>query len=451
MLVGFITGFIFNKADRLARQARARDFISAFSGRYNINKLLLDLKEKMDKGESFTIISLKLTNVEGIEKYVDYKVVGRIIKELISHLECACDDEAIYTSGNDEIVLIDCQNCGYLKKIKLAIEKYSQSVHVENFNFRVSMKAGVYNYRGGNETPIEVFTKARIAYEQGQEKESGIYYYKDELEEHRRQLYELSGALLESVKKDELYLVYQPKINLSDNTISGAEVLIRWNIAGKNEVGPDVFIKIAEDIGFIQEISKFAIKNATSHITEWKNKGLNLSLAVNLTSKELIDDEFNEWARQLLKENNFDISLIEIEITERVVCDRGEELVNLLKRLREKGYKISIDDFGTGFNTLMSITQIPFDIVKIDKYFTHSIERKEIRELIKSVIGYAHKMGKTVVAEGVETKEQARILKAIGCDCAQGYYFSKPLLPHEFEKFYFEYNFEFNNSKSGVV
>lgn len=438
-IVGSITGALFQKIEKLNTEVHRRDLISPLTGIYNINKLLGDLKKKIDKGDKFKIISIKLTNLEGVGKYVEHKFAETIIKELITELERGYGRDALYSFGDDEIILIDRTGRGNLKTIENVLEKYSTAVQIENITFRVSLKVGVYEYEGGSETPVQVFNKARIAYEQGEEFESGIYYYLSELEDRRREFFEISGSLLESISRDELYLVYQPKIDLSDNTISDVEALIRWDRGDRKPVAPDVFVKIAEDIGFINELSKFVLRNATDQMVKWKKMGIEIGCSINITARELLDDDFNEWAKREIAGKKIDRSTIEIEITERVVSSGNKKILDILHAMRGNGYKVSIDDFGTGYNSLMTIGEIPFDFLKIDKYFIDRIGRREIRELVKNIINYAHGLNKEIVAEGVETEDELHVLRELECDRVQGYYYSKPLLPEEFETFYFEF------------
>jgi len=438
-IVGSITGALFQKIEKLNNEVHRRGLISPLTGIYNINKLLGDLKKKIDKGDKFKIISIKLTNLVGVGKYVEHKFAETVIKELITELERGYGRDALYSFGEDEIIVIDRTGRGNLKTIENVLEKYSTAVQIENISFRVSLKVGVYEYQGCSETPVQVFNKARIAYEQGEEFESGIYYYLSQLEDRKREFFEISGSLLESISRDELYLVYQPKIDLSDNTISDVEALIRWDRGDRKPVAPDVFVKIAEDIGFIKELSKFVLRNATDQMVKWKKMGIEIGCSINITARELLDDDFNEWAKREIAGKKIDRSTIEIEITERVVSSGNKKILDILHAMRGNGYKVSIDDFGTGYNSLMTIGEIPFDFLKIDKYFIDRITRREIRELVKNIINYAHGLNKEIVAEGVETEDELHVLRELECDRVQGYYYSKPLLPEEFETFYFEF------------
>lgn len=438
-IIGGVTGNLFTRVDKLNDEVRKRDLINPITGLSNTNKMLLDLKARIDNKENFTVMSIKLTNIEGIEKYVNHTIVNIIIKKLIDDLKHGCERDSLYSSSNSEIILLACPDCEYLEKALRTIDMYSSAVKVEDYSVRVSLKAGIYFHQHGLENPIEIYNKARIAYEQGGEHESGVYYYNDELENQRKETFEIAGSLHDALINREFYLVYQPKIDILNNTIAGVEILLRWDRGNRTPVGPSKFIKIAEEIGLVKEISKYVIENVTDQIIEWNIKEIKTNYAINITAKELLDPDFIEWTKKVIDEKDLDRSLFEIEITERVISEEGPKLLEILKLLHEKGYRVSIDDFGTGYNSLMSAGEIPFDMLKIDKYFIDRIDRIEIRELVRCIVNYAHGLNKVVLAEGVETKEQLKYLVEMGCDRVQGYYFCKPLLPKEFERYYLEF------------
>lgn len=234
--------------------------------------------------------------------------------------------------------------------------------------------------------------------------------------------------------------MYQPKIDIVNNKISGVEALVRWKRNGDNFIGPDKFIPIAEEIGFIKVISKFVLDNATTQIEMWKSKNIDIKCAINLSAKELLDNKFINSVKETITSKDISTSDIEIEITERAITYNDKDLIETMYYFKERGCQISIDDFGTGYNSLMSLGEIPYDILKIDKYFIDRLDRIEIRELVRHFIDYSHTFGKIVIAEGVETEDQLNILKEMNCDKVQGYYFSKPLLPEDFEEFYIKFN-----------
>jgi len=232
--------------------------------------------------------------------------------------------------------------------------------------------------------------------------------------------------------------MYQPKIDIVNHRISGVEALVRWKRNGVN-IEPNTFIPIAEEIGYINKISEFVFDKVTTQIEIWKNKGINIECSINASVYELLDDGYMSWANGIITGKNIDQKDIEIEITERVIAYNNKRLLDKMNYLKEKGFQISIDDFGTGYNSLMTVGEIPFDKLKIDKYFISRINRIEIAELIKHIINYAHALGKIVVAEGVESEEQLYTLKKLNCDQIQGFFYSRPLLPEDFEIFYKKY------------
>lgn len=436
-LVGIVTGYIFMKVNKLNERAKEYDFINLLTGMYNVNKLIRNLEEKINNGERFVIISIKLTNIEEVSKYIEPEFANDITKKLSTELLIKYGKDAVYTSGYDEINLVIYPNTGYLEECKQILKQYSNAFKLNQFPIRVSMKIGIYEYDGTDETPINVYNKARIAYEQDTKQENEIYFYNKEFEINRKKNLEILGSLLESINNNELYLTYQPKINIANDTICGVEVLTRWDRGEKSPVGPDVFIKLAEDIGFINQISKFVFDKSLYQIDNWRSRGMSLTFAINCTANELLDNNLIEWERKINENDKLNLSMFIIEITERIISVKNDKIKDKIEDLREKGIRISIDDFGTGFNSLIRVMEFPHDEIKISKYFIDNITNIEIRTMIKAIIDLAHKFKKTVVAEGVETQKQLNILRDLKCDIAQGYYFSEPLTADEFEKYYF--------------
>ncbi|MDD4773467.1 MAG: EAL domain-containing protein [Eubacteriales bacterium] len=430
---GLIYGYFFALAIRLDQDLRSKDFISAITGYYNTTRLLMDLENRMGGGE-FSLISVNMINIEEIEQYSDYRFAVGIIRDIIAEL--GCKRRTVYTGGINEIFLIDKRGGGLDGRLRAVVKKYSNTVRKDRITFRLILKAGIYEYVGGDVNPMALVVRARVAQEQGEAFKSGIYYYKPELEERKRDRYEISVSLPGAIKKGELYLVYQPQIRLSDNHIIGVEALIRWRRGAKKPFGPVEFIKIAEDIGFINEISLFVMGEASDRLSGWHKKGIVISCSVNFASGELLDEDFIARVIGFMAHKQHIQPYLGIELTERVVSPGNVKLMGLLKELQGMGYKLYIDDFGTGFNSLLTVGEISFDVLKIDKYFIDRLDRPEISQLVKSIIDYTHYLGRTVVAEGVETSEQARILKKLGCDAAQGFFFCKPLEPEELELFY---------------
>lgn len=435
-IIGYVTGVLFEMVYKLNERLKDKEFISDLTGLFNSKKLFKVLKCLIDRDETFSIVSVKLTNIDGIGKYVKYELVHKLVKELIEDIKLEFKDISMYSSSYDEIILIFPEDCAYIESFKSLVEKYSKAVNIDGFHVDLPMKIGIYLHKGGPDTPIDVYNKARIASEQGEIRESGIYYYDIDVENSRKEMFEIAGSLHDAIVNEEFYLVYQPKINIIDNTITGVEVLLRWDRGERKPIGPNIFIDIAEKTGFIKEISKYVIENTIKQMEKWEKEGIDITYSINITGQELINHELIDWITNIINLNNIDRSKIELEITERVLSKENEIINKRLNYLKEIGYKIAIDDFGTGYNSMMMIGTLSYDILKIDKFFLDRIGNFENRMLIKNIIEYTHALKKIVVAEGVETEEQIKYLREYGCDEVQGYYFSKPLLPDDFVKFY---------------
>lgn len=450
-LIGFITGYMIDRINKLNSERQERNLKSPFYNLPNVQKLIHDMEERIQSNQKFKLISIKLTNLNDVEKYISnifiYDIVDNLVKELNHH----CDRGAVYSYEKDELIVLVCDKCvhNYEEKIKHVLEHYvANPIDMNGIKFRVSLKVGVYVYTGEDNSPIDIYNKARIAYEQGEVKESGVYYYDVNLENKRREIHDITGAMLESIDKNELFVMYQPKIDIIHNKIAGVEALVRWKRNGKDLIGPNVFIPIAEEIGFISKISKFVFDSVTSQMNIWKSKGIHIKCAVNTSVKEMIDDDYTSWVKEIITTRNVNREDFELELTERAIAYNDKRIIEKVRYFKSLGYQISIDDFGTGYNSLKGIDQMPFDKLKIDKYFMDRIYRAEIKELVKHIIEFAHSFGIIVIAEGVETEEQLNVLKELNCDEVQGFYFSKPLLPEDFERYYTEFN---RRAENGIL
>lgn len=442
-LIGFITGYMIDRINKLNAERQQRNLKSPFYDLPNLQQLLHDIEDRIKLKENFKLISIKLTNLQEIEKYVDNKLVFDIVNNLASKLMHCCERKAIYSYEKDELILLACENCpgGYEEKVKRVLDNYfAFPMSLNGYKIRVALKVGIYVYKGEDTSPIGIYNKARIAYEQGEAKESGVYYYDANLENKRREIQNITAEMLESIHRNELYVVYQPKIDIIHNKITGVEALVRWKRNGNDIIKPDTFIPIAEEIGFINKISKFVFDTITTQMKMWKSQGMDIKCSINTSVHDLMNDNYISWTKDIITSKNVDESDIEIEITERAIAYDDKRIIDKMFFLKEHGLQISIDDFGTGYNSLKSIGEIPFDKIKIDKYFINQINNYEMEQMLKHVIEYAHALGKIVIAEGVETEEQLNILKRLRCDEVQGFYYSKPLLPEELEVFFQNFN-----------
>jgi diguanylate cyclase (GGDEF)-like protein len=238
----------------------------------------------------------------------------------------------------------------------------------------------------------------------------------------------LVGELRRAIDANELTVYYQPKADLRTGEVRGAEALVRWEHPDRGLLGPDEFIPLAQHTGLIRPLTLSVIDTAMKQIRAWQNQGLNLSVAINLATRNLLDAGLPEDVQELLDKWQLEAASVEFEITESTIMADPFRALAVLKRLHEMGTKLSIDDFGTGYSSLAYLKRLPVDAVKIDKSFVMNMDTDENdAAIVRSTIDLARNLGLAIVAEGVETEAIWQTLASLGCDTAQGHYLSHPL------------------------
>lgn len=421
---------------KLKKQLKEIDATDYFVGKYYTRKLIDDLNRMIEKDKEFCLIYCKIINLEELSMYLDHDTLNKLLNKVMLFIKKNYSKHKIYSGRENEFfIILDKYYCENIKgNILKNIETYLHNMQVEEYKINIIMKVGVVNYNGEELDGKILFNRAKIALSQNKENKSSVRLYDAKFEKKMRFFHEISGLLVHGMNNNEIYVVYQPIINIKDKSIASVEVLARWDRGNEKSFSPDVFIKIAEESGLVQSITKEIIKKHINEIVKIKKNGIEIKCSINITANELTDDYFIIWLEKLIDDKNIDICNLGFEITERVFIEDLERSDHIFSKLQKKGYTISIDDFGTGYNSIKNFNEIKADIIKIDKYFIDNIENT--KHLIEYIIESTHRMGAKVVAEGVETKEQLDILKELGCDMIQGYYFSKPLSSEEFIEYY---------------
>lgn len=248
----------------------------------------------------------------------------------------------------------------------------------------------------------------------------------------------LENDLKRAIAKNELIIHYQPIFSLIDNQIIGVEALVRWQHSKMGTIAPNDFIGIAEETGYIIELDKWMLENACHQINEWKKQFPayeKLTLNVNFSAKNFLGSDLIKTVNEILEKTDFEPKYLKLEITESILIKNTEEVETKLKELREKEIEICLDDFGTGYSSLSYLNTFPLNVLKLDRSFIQNIlEEKSKRAIIQAIIIMSEQLGMKVVAEGIETEEQANLLKQINCFQGQGYWFSKPLNSQNMKK-----------------
>lgn len=238
---------------------------------------------------------------------------------------------------------------------------------------------------------------------------------------------QMMTELRQAIVADQLFLTYQPKVNLADGQITGVEALARWQHPQRGVVTPDDFIPVAERTGLIIPLTLWVLQRALIQCRQWLDLGLNISVAVNLTMWNLETQELPDQIAGLLRDTRVPPANLELEITESSIMSDPQRVIATLNSIRSLGVQFAIDDFGTGYSSFAYLTKLPVKTIKIDKSFVQKIDTNRDNALIvRSIVDLGHNLGLKIVAEGVETLSAKQTLNAYGCDEAQGYYFSRP-------------------------
>ncbi len=235
-------------------------------------------------------------------------------------------------------------------------------------------------------------------------------------------------SILHAIENRELFLVYQPKVRVSEMSVTQFEALVRWRHPTRGEIYPNEFIPVAERAGLINLLTREVARMAMQQVSAWRAAGLTVNVAVNISGKDLSDVSFADELNRLCTEYKVQSKWVTLELTETVAAANAADAIDILTRLRLMGFNLSIDDFGTGYSSLTQLHRLPFSELKIDKEFVADCATSdENRVIVKTIVDLAHNLSLSVVAEGAENKATVDHLTLLRCDYVQGYYFSKPL------------------------
>jgi len=253
--------------------------------------------------------------------------------------------------------------------------------------------------------------------------------YTPDLDTHAIEQFNLETQLRHAITENSFVLLFQPQYSIADGKIIGAEALLRWRHDELGLLSPDAFMHLAEETGLIIPIGQWVIKEAMRAMVTWQEAGLSLeSVAINVSTEQVIQGNFIDTIYGSIVETDCDPGMIELEITENTVMQNTEYVIDTLKHIKKLGIGLAIDDFGIGYSSLINLKRLPLDKIKIDQSFIQNLPNDLDDAVIATTInGMAKSLGLDVIAEGVETQQQADFLTNIGCYHAQGYHFSKPL------------------------
>jgi diguanylate cyclase (GGDEF)-like protein/PAS domain S-box-containing protein len=363
------------------------------------------------------------------------KLLQSVAKCLVG---CLRGSDIVSRQGGDEFVVLLSEE-EHLEDAAVVVRRILQAVgeahSVDQHDLHVTSCVGVSVYPDDGLDAETLIKNADTAMYQAKENGHQTYqFFKPAMNVRAVERQGIEEALGRALERNEFTLHYQPKINLRTGETTGGEALLRWTHPIRGSVSTAQFIPVAEDCGLILPIGTWVLREACRQAQAWLNAGLPLgTIAVNISAMQLRDKDFLDGVFEILKDTGLDPRFLELELTETVLMKHAESTASILKALRAKGVQIAVDDFGTGYSSLSYLRKFPIDALKIDQSFIRQITTVPDETIIvKAVIGMGRSLKLRVVAEGVETQEQLAFLQAHECDEAQGYYFSRPVPPHQF-------------------
>ena len=408
----------------------------ALTGLANRGSLLKFVEEAIAavRGGSgqFALLQIDLDGFKNINVSEGHDQGDRLLRVVGRRLQGQIQEEDLAARvGGDEfcLVLMAADLERTTEFARRCLQALNAPIYLDGISTRPRASIGITFYPGDGDTPHELMKAADMA-----------MYAAKNAGKHRYALYEagmtqkvtrqfaLETALREAVERGEFELHYQPQIELGSGRLSGVEALIRWPRTGHGLVPPDEFIPVAERVGLVDAIGVWVLETACRQAVMWHREGLtSLVMAVNISPRHFESPDFIDTVARVLLVTGIAPACLEIEVTESVTRDSLRH-ASISESLRRLGVRVAIDDFGTGYSSLAVLKKMPIDTLKLDRAFIRDmLEDSGSSMLIGTLIGMAKGLHLTTVAEGVETLEQVRVLTALGCPLAQGYYFSRPV------------------------
>ncbi len=415
------------------------DALTGLPNRHMYNEFLeRALDRSGQNNEILAVMFIDLDRFKFINDTLGHDAGDELLKQVSDRLKKSVRErDFVSRLGGDEfaVILENVDEAAIRNLSTQIITAFSPPFTIKNKGFYITPSIGISMYPLDGQEKEILNSKADAAMYLAKKRGKNNYqFYLHEQGDSLDRSFMLEQKLKHAIEHQELYLEYQPKFNLRTKTIYGVEALVRWRHPELGVISPMEFIPIAEEIGVIVPLGKWILQEAGKQHKKWFDAGIRVKMAVNVSAIQFEDPCFVETVRQVLAENNLPPKLVGLEITESVMQNIQQSTI-IMQEIKKLGLKISIDDFGTGYSSLSVLSKLPIDNVKIDKSFIHeSTTNANAASLVKTIIEMGKNLNFNLIAEGIETKEQAEFLIQNGCYFGQGFYYSRPISAAEVEK-----------------
>lgn len=393
------------------------------------------VQDQIDSTDSFALAIVEVQQVTDLRTVLNHRNVSDLMK---------CIAERIAQVADSEIARISTETFGFVIAdsseaetiVSLVRNSFMTPFEVADIVIDTSVRMGLVKFPGDGEDVATLLRHAQAALDKGRTQPKGFAWYDPDRENTQKARLSMMSELRGGLQNGEVRFAYQPKLDLASGKINAVEALIRWISPSRGFVPPDEFIPLAERTGDVRHITEWGLEAAVRQAAEWRERGLQLAVAVNLSTNDLLNQNLPAQVLSLLKRHDLPPEFLKLEVTESAVMNDMSRALDVLNMLSATGLSLSIDDYGTGYSSLSYIKRLPVSEIKIDKSFVLNLAKsEEDRILVRSTIDLGHNLGLSVTAEGVEDEQSVGFLTEYGCDVLQGYHIARPLPPEELEAF----------------
>lgn len=418
-------------------------YFDSLTGLLSKNKIAEIIQEhhQLHPNEIFAFVYIDVDNFRGLNELKGHEIGDELLKLIAEEMKTIAPAPHIVARlGGDEFVILvkDIKN---REDLNFILQSYSVNLKkiflLDGDEYFVTVSAGVSIYPDDGHSYEQLIRHADMALDVAKKQgRNAMVVYQQEYKKTIMHHLELANIFQNAVPNGEFRMYYQPIYSSKEEQPVSVEALMRWQHNTRGFIAPNDFIPIAEMTGKIKELTWFAFRECFDQSIAWKKQGLHLNISMNLSAKVILLDDFIERIEYLLKAHQTDPHDFILEVTESILLEKIDDTIAKLHRLKDMGFSIALDDFGTGYSSLTYLEKLPFNILKIDRSFiTNILSGSGDYPLLTFMIDLAHKLGKTVVAEGVEDKVQRDKLCELGVDFIQGYFYAKPMPANAIEPF----------------
>lgn len=393
-----------------------------------------ELEKTLNSASSGFVILLDMDNFKSINDSLGHVFGDKVLRIIADKLSSTINSDVFVSRfGGDEFLILYKSKQPVDQYISSLYEMFNEIMFVDENEINVEFSMGLSKFPEDANDIEHIIMYADLAlYDVKSTGKNRYAFFNGTMASHLQFKLEVKSLLHMAIDFDGFKVVYQPQVNLTNGDIVGYEALLRFK---DYSISPSDFIRIAEENGLIIPIGRLVTKKVIEQIKRWTDMGINVKpIAINFSGLQINDTTYNDFLLKTLDENGVLTDSIYIEITEHILLENKESAIKFLNNLRQSGIKIAVDDFGAEYSSLSYLATLPLDIIKFDRELNIRLLDSQKSDVMAKLIAFVHSLNLTIIAEGIETREHALILKASGCDIIQGYYFSKPLEVSEVEQ-----------------